>query len=112
MCYNGYMCNAVPVFEAKNKLPFFIHQAETEGPVPITRHNQEVAYIISKSDYDEMRQSASPRKSLVERIHDSRKEFGLEDDDDFDLAEFIASLRNPAECADKGTNIFDDIEVE
>ncbi|MBQ3800914.1 MAG: type II toxin-antitoxin system prevent-host-death family antitoxin [Treponema sp.] len=106
------MCNAVPVFEAKNKLPFFIHQAETEGPVPITRHNQEVAYIVSKSDYDEMRQSASPRKSLVERLQDNRKEFGLEDDD-FDLAEFIVSLRDPAEYAGRGSeHIFDDIEVE
>lgn len=107
------MCNAVPVFEAKNKLPFFIHQAETEGPVPITRHNQEVAYIISKADYDELRQTASPRKSLVERIHDSRKDFELTDEDDFDLAEFIDSLRTPEEYGDtRAEHIFDDREGE
>ena len=58
------MCSAVPVFEAKNRLPFFIHQAETEGPVPITRHNQEVAYIISKSDYEEMKNAADIRLRL------------------------------------------------
>ena len=107
------MCNAIPVFEAKNRLPFFIHQAETEGPVPITRHNQEVAYIISKTDYEKMKAAASPRKSLVERIHDSRKEFGLTDDDDFDYTEYFDSLRDRNYFGRPGSeHIFDDIDVE
>ena len=28
--------DAVPIFEAKNKLPFYIHQAEESGPVFIS----------------------------------------------------------------------------
>lgn len=42
------MYNPIPVFEAKNKLPYFLHLAETDGPIPIMRHNNVVAYIISK----------------------------------------------------------------
>ena len=34
--------NTVPVYEAKNKLPFFIHQAEQGNPLAITRHNVSV----------------------------------------------------------------------
>ena len=106
------MCSAVPVFEAKNRLPFFIHQAETEGPVPITRHNQEVAYIISKSDYEQLKSACTPRKSLVERLHDNRREFGLEDDD-FDYTEYFDSLRDRNYFGRPGSeHIFDDVEVE
>ena len=57
---------AVPIFEAKNKLPYFIHQAEENGPVRISRHNEVVAYIVSKEDFEK---SVAPKeKSLVERI--------------------------------------------
>ena len=106
------MCSAVPVFEAKNRLPFFIHQAETEGPVPITRHNQEVAYIISKSDYEQLKSACTPLKCLVERLHDKRREFGLEDDD-FDYTEYFDSLRDRNYFGRPGAeHIFDDVEVE
>ena len=82
---------AVPIFEAKNKLPYFIHQAEENGPVRISRHNEVVAYIVSKEDFESA--FARPqRKSLVEEIHEKRMEYGLEDDD-FDLTEYFDSLR-------------------
>lgn len=107
------MCNAIPVFEAKNKLPFFIHLAETEGPVPITRHNQKVAYIISKSDYDKMNAASKPQKSLAQRIHDSRTGYSLTDDDDFDCTEYFDSLRDRNYFGRPGAEyIFDDVEVE
>lgn len=47
---------AVPIYEAKNRLPFFIHKAETEGPVFISRRNEVVAVIQSKEDYDSSKQ--------------------------------------------------------
>ena len=82
--------NAVPIFEAKNKLPYFIHQAEENGPVRISRHNEVVAYIVSKVDFEK---SVAPKeKSLVERIQESRIAYGLEDDD-FDLTEYYDSIR-------------------
>ena len=81
---------AVPIFEAKNKLPYFIHQAEENGPVRISRHNEVVAYIVSKEDFEK---SVAPKeKSLVERIQESRSAYGLEDDD-FDLTEYYDSIR-------------------
>jgi len=81
---------AVPIFEAKNKLPYFIHQAEENGPVRISRHNEVVAYIVSKEDFEK---SIAPKeKSLVERIQESRIAYGLEDDD-FDLTEYYDSIR-------------------
>lgn len=81
---------AVPIFEAKNKLPYFIHQAEENGPVRISRHNEVVAYIVSKEDFEK---SLAPKeKSLVERIQESRIAYGLEDDD-FDLTEYYDSIR-------------------
>ena len=101
---------AVPIFEAKNKLPFYIHKAETEGPVLISRHNQDVAYIISKEDFLELQSSGKKEKSLVQRIHDSRADFGLDDDDDFDYTEYFDSLRDRNYLGRPGADhIFDDV---
>ena len=61
------MYNPIPVFEAKNKLPYFLHLAETDGPIPIMRHNNVVAYIISKNDYEQIRNENKPQKSLVQK---------------------------------------------
>lgn len=82
--------NAVPVFEAKNRLPFFIRKAETEGPVPISRRNTEVAYIVSKEDFEAM--NKNKKKSIVDRLQERRKEYGLEDDD-FDFSEHLERIR-------------------
>ena len=106
------MCNAVPVFEAKNKLPFFIHLAETDGPVPISRHNQEVAYIISKADYEEMMFDSKPKKSIVEKMQERRKKYNLEDDD-FDYTNYFDSLRDKSYFGRPGSeHIFDNVEID
>ena len=106
------MCNAVPVFQAKNKLPFYIHLAETEGPVPITRRNEVVAYIISKEDFEELKQSAPKEKSLVECLQERRREYGLEDDD-FDYTEYFDSLRDRNYFGRPDSeHIFDDFDYE
>ena len=83
---------AVPVFEAKNKLPYYLHKAETEGPVLISRHNQDVAYIISKEDFLSLQKRDKTEKSIVERFQERRKEYGLENDD-FDYPAYFDSLR-------------------
>lgn len=48
------MSDSIPIFEAKNKLPFFVHKAETEGPVHLSRRNKEITVIISASEYKDM----------------------------------------------------------
>lgn len=106
------MCNPVPVFEVKNKLPYFIHKAEDEGPVPITRNGKEVAYIISKSDLDEMKAEQPKKKSLVERLQERRKEYGLEDDD-FDYTAYFDSLRDHNYYGrEEAEHLFDDFDVD
>ena len=99
--------NAVPIFEAKNRLPFFIHKAETEGPVAISRRNKEDAFIISKEDYEAM--SVSKPKSVVETIRERHKKYGL-DDDDFDYTEYFDSLRE-RDCFGRAgdEHIFDEV---
>lgn len=39
---------AVPIFEAKNKLPYFIHLAEDGETIQLTRHGKPVARIIAE----------------------------------------------------------------
>lgn len=87
------MADAVPIFEVKNKLTYFIHKAEKEGPIPISRRGKEVAYIVSKDDLDKLKESKPKEKNIVEEIHDSRVDFGLTDEDDFDYTEYFDSLR-------------------
>lgn len=41
---------AVPIFEAKNKLPFFIHLAEEGETIQLTRHGKPVARIIAEEE--------------------------------------------------------------
>ena len=82
--------NAVPIYEAKNRLPYYIHQAEENAPVRISRHNEVVAYIVSKEDFENA--IAPKKKSFVEAVAECRVAYGLEDDD-FDITEYFDSLR-------------------
>ncbi len=82
------MSNAIPVFEAKNKLPLYIHQAEEEGPVILSRHSKEVAVLISIEEYHHLledRKAYRKRLNIVERaklFRERHKE--LYEGDDFD----------------------------
>ncbi len=51
--------DAVPIFEAKNKLPFYIHQAEESGPVFISRHTKSLRPAGGK--LAGVKKTASPR---------------------------------------------------
>ena len=82
--------NAVPIFEAKNKLPFYIHQAEEGSPVAISRHNNVVAYLVSKEDFEKA--TAPKKKTLVETVAERRIAYGLEDDD-FNISAYYESIK-------------------
>lgn len=67
---------AIPIFEAKNRLPYFIHQVESNGPVRLCRHNKDVAVLISSADYDalvEQAKNAVQGKKFLERAAAFRK---------------------------------------
>lgn len=38
----------VPIFEAKNKLPYYIHLAEAGETIQLTRHGKPVARIVAE----------------------------------------------------------------
>lgn len=46
--------NAVPIYEVKNKLPLFLHQAEDSGPVFISRRNKTVGVLLSFNTYNNL----------------------------------------------------------
>ncbi len=68
------MLRPIPIFEAKNKLPLFIHQVEAGEPVFIARRNQNVAVLVSFSDYSNLVASARKNKpAILERAEAFRK---------------------------------------
>ena len=64
--------NAVPMYEAKNKLPLFMHQAETTGPVFISRRNKTVGVILSIDEYNKL-VAAKPKRTILEAAAEFRK---------------------------------------
>lgn len=53
------MEKSIAIFEAKNTLTSCIRQVETAGPITLTRHNKEVAVLISKTDFDNLSKQSS-----------------------------------------------------
>ena len=41
----------VTIAEANNHLPKLIHNSETHGVIPISRHGKVVAYLVSEKEY-------------------------------------------------------------
>ena len=76
--------NTVPMYEAKNKLPLFMHQAEETGPVFISRRNQTVGVLLSIEDYNRI--IAKNRKdTILDRAAEfRRKTVGLFTNEDID----------------------------
>lgn len=96
------MSEAIPVFEAKNKLPFYIHKAEAEGPVFLSRRNKEVAVVISVDDYNKLLNQASKNRSHMSFL-DRVKDFHERNKDLYSDSE-VEQLFNNARCKD--TNAF------
>ena len=44
---------SIPIFEAKNKLPLYIHMVEQGESFEITRHGKTVAYLVNKDEKKE-----------------------------------------------------------
>lgn len=71
--------NAIPIVEAKNRLPFYLRKVEDGENVAISRHNREIAVIISKAEYDEFedfleeKRKKRRKKTFVERAAEFRK---------------------------------------
>lgn len=87
--------NAVPVFEMKNRLSYYLHKAESEGPVFISNRGKPAFVLQTVEDFEEQRKSTSKGRSLFEVASDLRKKYGLYDEDfEDDLTDYFDSLRN------------------
>ena len=96
--------NAIPIFEAKNRLPFYIHQAENGSPVQIMRHNKVVAYLVSKEDFEKV--AAPKEKSVIDKIQEIWSKCGLEDDD-FDITAYYESIKEHGYYGKDSSHLFD-----
>jgi len=110
------MSDAVPVFEAKNRLPFYIHKAEEEGPVILSRRNEDVAVIISIEEYKaflEDRRKARKDLNIVERAKLFRERHkDLYEGDDFDktIDQIFNHLRDGQPSSyDKEKHVWDEV---
>ncbi|MBQ8013991.1 MAG: type II toxin-antitoxin system Phd/YefM family antitoxin [Treponema sp.] len=76
--------NTVPIYEAKNKLPLFMHQAEESGPVFISRRNKTVGVILSFEEYKRII-ARSRKDTILDRAAEFRKKVdGLFTNEDID----------------------------
>ena len=81
----------VPMYEAKNKLPLFVHQAEETGPVFISRRNKTVGVLLSFDEYNRLLSKKS-KDTILDRAAEFRKKTaGLFTNDDIDR---IFDVRN------------------
>lgn len=112
------MSNPIPIFEAKNKLPFYVHKAESEGAVTLSRRNKEVAVLISITEYNsllESAKSAKKEKTFLERVSDFRKQNSeFYKNDNFDelyneFTQIIESRDRSYPDYDKAAHIWDGI---
>lgn len=81
----------VPMYEAKNKLPLFVHQAEETGPVFISRRNKTVGVLLSFDEYNRLLSKKSKDTILDRAIEFRKKTAGLFTNDDIDR---IFDVRN------------------
>ena len=97
----------IPMFEAKNKLPLFMHKAETEGPVFISRRNKTVGVILSIDEYNKLL-LAKPKRTILEAAAEFRKKV----DDSLTDEEIDRILNNRhtwPDDDDYGSHVFDGV---
>lgn len=110
------MSDAVPVFEAKNKLPLYIHQAEEKGPVILSRHNKDVAVLISIEEFNQLmedRKAYRKKLNIVERaklFRERHKELYEGEDFDKTIDQIFNQLREDQPSSYfKEKHVWDDV---
>jgi len=63
----------VTIAEAKNHLPKLIHNSETEGIIPISRHGKVVAYLVSEKDFRKLVHSSNNFSERLKNFRDKNK---------------------------------------
>ncbi len=69
------MLKSYSIAEARTHLSRLINEADTIGPVELTRHGRPVAVVLSVTDFCRL---SEPRPDLLKVIQDLRAEFDME----------------------------------
>lgn len=101
--------NAIPIFEVKNRLSYFLHKAKEEGPVFISNRGKPEFVLQTIEEYERQIQAKPKEKTLIERINEARKTFGLENDD-FDFSAYYDGIKekNPM-VRNSEEHLFDEV---
>ena len=62
---------AVPIFDVKNRLPYFIHLVESGETVQITRHGKPVARLVSEEEL--VQEQKTEGQIFMEKLMEWRK---------------------------------------
>ena len=69
--------NEIPVYEAKNRLSYYLHLSDEQGPIFITNHGK-VSYVIqSISEFNEARNKFKEEKTIYDHGAGHRTELVL-----------------------------------
>jgi|JI8StandDraft_1071087.scaffolds.fasta_scaffold260637_1 prevent-host-death family protein len=63
----------VTIAEAKNHLPKLIHNSETHGVIPISRHGKVVAYLVSEKEYRKLTTKSNQFTEKLKSFRDKNK---------------------------------------
>ena len=100
---------AIPIFEVKNRLSYFLHKAKEEGSVFISNRGKPEFVLQTIEEYEQQIQAKPKEKSLIERIHESRKTFSLENDD-FDFTSYYDNIKEKIPMTrDSEEHLFDEV---
>ncbi|WP_407397410.1 type II toxin-antitoxin system prevent-host-death family antitoxin [Treponema sp.] len=93
--------NAIPVFEAKNRLSYYLHLTDEQGPIFITNHGKPAYVIQNLKDFTELQSHIKKEKTIYECVQEIRAKYGIDKNDDFDFEQHLESLRmeEPQESA-------------
>ncbi|MCQ2575206.1 MAG: type II toxin-antitoxin system prevent-host-death family antitoxin [Treponema sp.] len=84
--------NTVPVYEMKNKLSYYLHKVDEGEQVCISVRGKPAYVIQTVEEVEKQKAGIKQKKSLIEKMAELRKQYGLENDD-FDFSEHLAEIR-------------------
>lgn len=86
---------AIPIFEVKNRLSYFLHKAKAEGPVFISNRGKPEFVLQTLEEYEQQIQAKPKEKSLILAIAKLQKKHNIYATDfTEDLTEFFDKLRD------------------
>lgn len=84
--------NAVPVYEMKNKLSYYLHKVDTQGPVYISVRGKPTYVIKTIIDDDKEKNIDIVKKTKLQEIREITKIMQA-DEENFDMENFLEAAK-------------------